>query len=329
MRRSFVVAGAALRMLVSAQPTLTGNLLPDMGSIYGYHDVPFQAPGRAGNGMKWDLSGLPAGSVVPYYWTSINTAPGAGAFPDDAAVLQVPGEPAAYYQLGDTALYWLGTYADTALVRFDPPMAIVDLPCSINSTWSDSGVAAVTGAGRIDIRVTAYHAQADAYGTLVLPYGTVDKVLRVRSELTATDKFPPHRLRLHEVRYAWYCDRTPMPLLIVVERTGWPPPQRYMRWLDGSWQDDPGRLFKPIVLHPVPDPCDDIITVDLPAARADRTVLQLLDEQGNARKQWPVEFNSPQTRRMTLEMSEVPSGNYTLNWIGTNGTIGNARLEKR
>ena len=67
----------------------------------------------------------------------------------------------------------------------------------------------------------------------------------------------------------------------------------------------------------------------LPAARADRTVLQLLDEQGNARKQWPVEFNSPQTRRMTLEMSEVPSGNYTLNWIGTNGTIGNARLEKR
>ncbi len=329
MKRSLLLVGIALCLGAAAQPTIHKNLLPAMGTIYGYHDVPFQAPGRPGTGLKWDFSGAPDGAVVPYYWTSTNMAPGAGAFPDGAAVLQVPGEPAAYYQMGDTALLWLGTYADTALVRFDPPMAIVDLPCSINSTWSDSGIAAVTGAGRIDIRVTSLHAQADAWGTLVMPYGTVDNVLRVRSELTATDKFPPHRLRLHEVRYAWYSARSPMPLLIVVERTGWPPPQRFMRWLDGSWQDDPGKLFKPLVLHPFPDPCDEIVTVDLPAAKADRTILQLLDEQGNARKQWPVEFNSPQTRRMTLEMSEVPSGNYTLNWIGSNGTLGNARLEKR
>lgn len=329
MNRSIILWGIALSVDTSAQPALYKNVLPTMGSIYGYHDVPFQPPGKPGTGLKWDLSGVPTGSVVPYYWTNINVAPGAGAFPDNAAVLQIPGEPTSYYLLGDTALFWLGTYADTALVRFDPPMAVIDLPCGMNTAWVDSGVAAVTGAGRIDMRITSMHAQADAWGTLVMPYGTVNNVLRVRSELRVTSKYEPQRLRLHEVRYAWYCDRSPMPLLIVVERSGWPPPQRFMRWLDGSWQDDPGKLFKPVVLHAFPDPCDEVATVDLPATKADRTILQLLDEQGLVRKQWLAEFSGPQTRRMTLEMVDVPVGNYTLNWIGTSGTLGNARLQKR
>jgi hypothetical protein len=28
-------------------------------------------------------------------------------------------------------------------------------------------------------------------------------------------------------------------------------------------------------------------------------------------------------------MNDVPSGHYTLTWIGTDGTLGNARLQKR
>ena len=44
-------------------------------------------------------------------------------------------------------------------------------------------------------------------------------------------------------------------------------------------------------------------------------------------KQWSVEFDSPQTRRMVLEVAEMPAGHYTLTWIGRNGTIGNTRLQ--
>ncbi|HRH36707.1 MAG TPA: hypothetical protein PK760_00080, partial [Flavobacteriales bacterium] len=235
----------------------------------------------------------------------------------------------AYYQPGDTALYWLGTYTDSALVRFDPPLVVLDLPCSFMTTWSDSGVAAVTGSGRIDMRVTTLQAQADAWGTLVMPYGTVNNVLRVRYELKVTSRSAPNVVHMREVRYAWYCDRTPMPLLIVVERYGWPPPEKFMRWLDGSWLDDPTKFFQPVVLRAFPDPCDDILTVDLPAMRADRTLLVLIDGGGHVRKQWQAEFTGPQTRRLTLDMADVPSGNYTLTWTGTNGTLGNARVAKK
>ena len=30
-----------------------------------------------------------------------------------------------------------------------------------------------------------------------------------------------------------------------------------------------------------------------------------------------------------MEMNDVSAGQYTLTWIGTNGTLGNARLQKR
>ncbi len=297
--------------------------------VFGYHDVPWVQPGKTGAGSKWDFTGISSGGIVPYHWGNTNVAPGAGAFPASASVLQIPGEPASYYQMGDTALFWLGTWSDSGLVRFDPPLAVIDLPCAVNTTWSDSGIAAVTGTGRIDVRETHIEGRADAWGTLVMPYGEVENVLRIHTELRVTAQGHPERVHLHEVRYAWYCDRTPMPLLIAVERSGWPPPRRFMRWLDGSWQNDPKRLFQPVVLHPFPDPADDVITLDLPAVKADRTIVQLIDGGGQVRRQWLAEFTREETRRMTLDISGMPSGLYTLTWTGTNGTIGNGRLEKR
>ncbi|MBK9176274.1 MAG: hypothetical protein IPM46_08040 [Flavobacteriales bacterium] len=311
-----------------AQPTLDRQVFPSAATVYGYHDTPYMAAGRAGMGMKWDYSSLPLGALVPYQWTTTDIAPGAGAFPSKALVLRVPGEPTAYYQTGDTAFYWLGSYSDTALIRFDPPLAILDLPCTIGTQWLDTGVAAVTGAGRLAMRSTSLQAHADAWGTLIMPYGEVHNVLRVRYELKVTARNDPQQMILSEVRYSWYCDRTPMPLLIITERFGWPP-ERTLRWLDGTWQTDPASLFRPIVLRPFPDPCDDMTVVDLPATRADRTILQLVDGNGQVRKEWLAEFTGPQTRRLTLQMNDVPSGAYTLSWIGTAGTLGSSRLTKR
>lgn len=320
---TLLVASTAL-----AQPMLDRGMFPSAAAVYGYHDTPFMAAGKAGMATKWDYSSLPPGALVPYQWTTTDIARGAGAFPSTALVLQVPGEPTAYYQTGNTALYWLGSYSDTALIRFDPPLAILDLPCTIGTQWRDTGVAAVTGAGRLDMRVTTLTAHADAWGTLIMPYGEVPNVLRVRSELKVTARNDPERVLLSEVRHAWYSDRTPMPLLIITERYGWPP-ERTLRWLDGTWRTDPASLFRPIVLRPFPDPCDDMTVVDLPATRADRTVLQLVDGSGQVQKEWLAEFTGPETRRFTLQMNDVPSGAYTLSWIGTAGTLGSSRLTKR
>ena len=44
-------------------------------------------------------------------------------------------------------------------------------------------------------------------------------------------------------------------------------------------------------------------------------------------KQWNVEFNSNQSRTINYDVSDLATGHYTVVWVGTNGTIGNARLE--
>jgi len=321
---SFGVVGS-----VCAQPVLDANVQPVTGTVFGYHDVPYVRPGPTGEALQWDLSDLPSGTIVPYTWASTEIAPRAGAFPRNSLVREVPGEPVSYFQQNDTALLWIGTFSDTALIRFDPPLRELALPCGMGDTWTDSGIVALTGAGRIAIYNARYIVKADAWGTLSMPYGVVDNVIRVRSELILSDrrylKYPLRR----EVRYSWYSDRTPMPLLVITERTGWAPPDKITRWLDGSWRNDPISLFQPIRLLVFPDPCDEIATVDLPAARIGRTLLQLVDGSGNTTKQWQVEFTSPETRRMTLEMTDVLSGSYTLTWTGTNGTLGSTRLTKR
>ncbi|HQW04708.1 MAG: hypothetical protein IPH05_01320 [Flavobacteriales bacterium] len=311
------------------QPTLDTGVLPETGSIYGYHDIPFLKAGPAGAGVRWDFSSLPTGTLVPYTWSTTDIAPGAGAFPSNSLVRQVPGEPTAYFHGSDTALLWMGTYTDTALIRFDPPLLELPIPMHAGDRWTDSAIVAVTGAGRMSILDVRLDAKADAWGTLVMPYGVVSDAVRVRSDLVLLDRrYKAYPVRT-VVRYTWYSPRTPMPLLEITERSGWAPPDRITRWLDGSWQEDPATLFKPIALRPFPDPCVDIITLDLPAARADRTILQLVDASGNVAMQWHEEFNSPQTRRLTLDIASAPAGLYTLTWIGTNGTLGTARLTKR
>jgi hypothetical protein len=215
------------------------------------------------------------------------------------------------------------------MLRFDPPLRAISFPCSVGRQWSDSGIVAITGSGRIAIRQVTHTVKADAWGTLSMPYGVVEDAIRLRSELTFIDpRYPEWPVR-REIRYSWYCDQTPMPLLFIIERSGWYPPDRLVRWLDGSWREGEQSLFRPIRLHVFPDPCDDVATVDLPAIRADRTVLQLVDGGGNVVKDWGVEFTSPETRRIVLAVSDVPSGHYTLTWVGTNGTLGSVRLTRR
>lgn len=312
-----------------AQPVLSDDDLPVAGTMYVYHDVPYVKAGPAGGSMRWDQTALPAGTLLPYQWTTSDVAPGAGAFPEHALVLNIPGEPALYYVETDSTFLWTGSYSDTAMLRFDPPLRTFSFPIGVGDAWADSGIVAVTGSGRISIREVIHTAKADAWGTLIMPYGPVQNVLRVRSELILRDPKHPEFPGRREVRYEWYCDQTPMPLLMIIERSGWYPPDRILRWLDGSWQDGETNLFSPIRLRVFPDPCDDVATIDLPASRADRTLLQLVDGTGNVVKQWLAEFTSPETRRLVLTMSDVPSGHYTLAWIGTNGTLGTVRLERR
>lgn len=330
MRNSLLGIATCLSTLPTiAQPTLSDGALPLVGTVYGYHDVPYLKPGNAGEGLRWDFSNLPTGTIIPYDWTTTDIAPGAGAFPTQSLVQEIPGEPASYFLNSDTALLWMGTYSDTAMLRFDPPLRSIVFPCSISKQWSDTGIVAITGSGRIGIRQVTYSVKADAWGVLTMPYGVVNDAIRLRSELTFIDpKYPKWPVR-KEVRYSWYCDKTLMPLLVIIERTGWYPPDKLLRWLDGSWRDGEQSLFQPLRLRVFPDPCDDVATIDLPASRADRTVLQLVDGSGDIVKNWPVEFTSPQTRRLTLEMGDVPSGHYTLTWIGTNGTLGSVRLERK
>jgi len=102
-----------------------------------------------------------------------------------------------------------------------------------------------------------------------------------------------------------------------------------MRWLDGSWRDGEQSLFHPIRLRVFTDPCVDYATIDLPASRADHTVLQLVNGMGKTVQTWSVGSTRPETRRLTLEMTGLSLDHCTLRWVGSKGNFGMVRLEKQ
>ena len=93
MRTLITAIALLLQFTLLAQPSIDRLGFATYAPVYGYHDVPYLPAGKPGSGMKWDFSALPQGAIVPYRWTTTDIAPGAGAFPVKAQVLQVPGEP--------------------------------------------------------------------------------------------------------------------------------------------------------------------------------------------------------------------------------------------
>lgn len=192
MIRASLTLGLYLLLTAAyAQPVLSDDDLPVAGTMYVYHDVPYVKAGPGGGSMRWDQTALPVGTLLPYQWTTSDVAPGAGAFPAHSLVLNIPGEPALYYVETDSTFLWAGAYSDTALLRFDPPLRTFRFPLGIGDAWADSGIVAVTGAGRIAIRQVIHTVKADAWGTLIMPYGPIQNTIRVRSELVLRDPAHP------------------------------------------------------------------------------------------------------------------------------------------
>ena len=81
MRLVIILHLLSFAAAAGAQPVLSDDDLPVAGTMYVYHDVPYMKAGPAGASMRWDQTALPAGTLLPYQWTTSDVAPGAGAFP--------------------------------------------------------------------------------------------------------------------------------------------------------------------------------------------------------------------------------------------------------
>jgi len=161
--------------------------------------------GGSGQGT-WDFSGLQ--SQYQFDATSIDpsSAPESGTFSGATHVTYsnptfagATSESWVYLSIGNGAYRNIGAYTtatisgftSTTTVTIDPPETLYKLPINYNDTWTESGTRSVNSeisgfpGQQYDVTYTNT-CTVDAYGTITMPNGTTEDILRIKTESEVT-----------------------------------------------------------------------------------------------------------------------------------------------
>lgn len=174
-----------LAQVVAAQPQITTDNMPKTGDhvIISICSDPVN-PGAAGAMQVWDMSHLTESEEQSFIYINPIDAPRRDSFPDANLCAQSWQGDYSFYHIGSSGLMVEGHVVsippnDTAVVIFENREQIIPLPYTYNSTFFNEfdGVSYIPNVGSVDFEGSLDFI-ADGYGTLILPTGTYENVVR-------------------------------------------------------------------------------------------------------------------------------------------------------
>lgn len=169
---------------LDAQITLTeATHVPNVGFSAGYvFSSSFSySPGPGGANQTWDLSGM-SGSSTPFTYISLANSSQSSYFPNANLVETVAGLGENYYRKNASECSFEGHYVSgQARIVYTDRREFLKFPLNYQDTYNETFAGSVDNlvAGQTFMRSGNIKITADAYGDLILPYGTVSNVLRV------------------------------------------------------------------------------------------------------------------------------------------------------
>ncbi|MEO5644931.1 MAG: T9SS type A sorting domain-containing protein [Bacteroidia bacterium] len=217
MKRIIFSCGILLSFSLAAQITLTQSDFPVAGDVFTLHlsDTTGVQPGNAGTGINWNFvsSDSSVGTMVDSFKTVMNT-PYSASYPQANLALHEISPTVNYFvyfnvnassadRVGNADLINVITYTNPATQYIFP----ITYGTNSSDTYSASYVDANSGS-TVHVHGSGTM-NADATGTIVLPSGTYNNVLRVHYTRTEHDtiftvangNFP---VTVTESFYLWY-----------------------------------------------------------------------------------------------------------------------------
>jgi hypothetical protein len=164
----------ALGVLAEAQTMTNANGSPVPGDTFLQLIGPGPALGGGGAGVVWDMSTLQAqDTFLTVYESPVGTT-WSDHFPS-ATVARVTVNGLVYYEASGEGFDQLGSGSTTGVDSCWNPRRVMSYPLSFEDSWSDDFDCIWDSA---NFNFGSLSCTVDGYGTLIMPYGTLENVLR-------------------------------------------------------------------------------------------------------------------------------------------------------
>lgn len=207
---------------LQAQPTLTESNFMQIGDFFERYNIDASLgidEQAGGENIEWNFSDLETTSNFSF--SVVNPAATAnGALFPNANVAANFGNFIDYYEITPNQTDFLGSdvIANAFILQNSNPQTFFTYPFTYNNTFTDTAYRNyLQYVGQV---VT--NAKADGYGTLKIPTGNFNNVLRISSTIQYRDSSetdPNDFFYLTIEKYEWYSPNERYPLLIIQHRT--------------------------------------------------------------------------------------------------------------
>jgi hypothetical protein len=194
---------------LKAQTTLTSTTTnPTVGESFINHsyDASLISPGSSGANVTWDFSTIVSTGTSTYNWITSSSTPYSSSYPN--ANLAISDAGYYYYYSASSTDYSScgGTNPSAQVISYSDLEKQLVFPMTYNTTFSDAFAATYdAGSSMFMNRAGTMTGVADGYGTLILPYGTITDVLRVKLVEDYQDSYLGTPMVVYSTEaYAWY-----------------------------------------------------------------------------------------------------------------------------
>ena len=335
MKQRYAFTSALVLSLSAAvaQPTLNaGSANPIPGDVLTFTACDHVEPGPAGANVTWDHSGLSVvgSNTITYIQPSASGL--GGTFPN-ATVAQDEGDGNYLFYKADAS-----GFADDGFVvagftgTCTDPLTLLAYPMNFNGTFTDNSTCSVTDGNTTWARTATNTGTADAHGNIMLPFGTVNNVLRVHTVQNMIDNQydPPSTVATDT--YAWYRPGVHGSVFAVTSIQavyfGFPLNDSSSTVIDGSAIGLDELLRHDIGVELWPNPATDRVEVVYGLGAGHALTIDLLDVTGQVVRHLSRSTRAAGVQREFLSIADLSSGAYLVRITDDTGALGMQRLVK-
>ncbi len=327
-----LLAAFAFALNAHAQPTLTfATNAPTVGTEYTLNYGNYVAPGNGGAVQTWDLSGLNSDSTDVLQMVAPSSTTNGSQFPN-ATVAELSSPVTTYYQVNASGILFAGSDDGTSLIVNAPMPKYVAFPCTMGSTWSTPHAAEFEYEGDPVFRSGTVSGEADGYGTLTMPWGTVSNVLRIHMLNVMRDSLDLFTMDYTYDSYLYYVAGQSYPIAELVNATidlgfGTPQVVQFSRWTGELTTGIDAPSFANGDLNAYPNPTSDVVNIVVTADMGANPSVTILDAAGRVAHQERLMVVGGTTS--PLDMDHLVPGIYTLVIMDAGGRRSMARVSLR